>query len=141
MKKAIVFAGFLAFAATAHAQSGFYGSLNNAGSYASTPGLGSAGSLNSTIAPFAVRSSGSAGGPASSPNVAEKNPGEFVPSTFANYKDAVSEARANANKKPMTLADLARQAQAEKKASAAKTAMVLEEGTDGKLVIANPKKQ
>lgn len=70
----------------------------------------------------------------------ERTPGEYVPSTFASYGDAVSDAKANANKKAMTLADLARQAQAEKKAAPAKETVVLDKDAEGKLVIATPKK-
>ena len=77
---------------------------------------------------------------APAPSVSGQNTGEFVPSTFASYKEVVADAKANANKKQLTLADIARQAQAEKKAAEPKQAMVLEQNSDGKLVIANPKK-
>jgi hypothetical protein len=135
MKKLLTMAAFLVFAGAAQAQYG--GTINDYQGYnTSASGLESAGSLNPHFG------SPSSSEPVAQPsgNVSGQNPGEFVPSTFASYKEVVADAKANANKKPLTLADIARQAQVEKKAAEPKQAVVLEEGSDGKLVIANPKK-
>jgi hypothetical protein len=127
-------ATFFVFAGAAQAQ---YGStINNYQSYNNAGGLEGAGALNSHPS-----SSSSSSAAPSTENVSGTNTGEFVPSTFASYKEAVADARANADKKPMTLADIARQSQAEKKAAEPKQAMLLEQNSDGKLVITNPKKQ
>jgi hypothetical protein len=134
VKQALLIATFFIFAGAAQAQ---YGStINNYQSYNNAGGLEGAGALNS----HPSSSSSSSAAPATE-NVSGTNTGEFVPSTFASYKEAVADARANADKKPMTLADIARQSQAEKKAAEPKQAMLLEQNSDGKLIITNPKKQ
>jgi len=134
VKQALLIATFFIFAGAAQAQ---YGStINNYQSYNNAGGLEGAGALNSHPS-----SSSSSSAAPSTENVSGTNTGEFVPSTFASYKEAVADARANADKKPMTLADIARQSQAEKKAAEPKQAMLLEQNSDGKLVITNPKKQ
>jgi len=134
VKQALLIATFFIFAGAAQAQ---YGStINNYQSYNNAGGLEGAGALNSHPS-----SSSSSSAAPSTENVSGTNTGEFVPSTFASYKEAVADARANADKKPMTLADIARQSQAEKKAAEPKQAMLLEQNSDGKLIITNPKKQ
>jgi hypothetical protein len=136
MKKALMIGVFFAFAASAHAQVGMYGSLNN------TQGLSDSGGLNGMRGINATDSGSSSGIPhASSPstaNVSDTNPGEFIPSHFEGYADAVSDAKALANRRPMTVAEMARAAQADKKAADGKRVMVLEQGSDGKLVILEP---
>ncbi len=132
MKKALLIVAFFVVAGAAQAQIG--GSINDHAGLNGVGGLESYGGLNS---PHPVLNSGTT----LFTNVSGTNPGEFVPSTFATYKDAVADAKANASKKPLTLADIARQAQAEKKAAEPKSAMVLEQNSDGKLVIADTKKQ
>ena len=134
MKKLLTMAAFFVFAGAAQAQFGGY--INDHQGFNTASGIESSGSLN----PVHSSNSSSSSSAPSTENVSARNPGEFVPSTFASYKEAVADAKANANKQPLTLADIARQSQAEKKAAEPKQAMVLEEGSDGKLVIANPKK-
>lgn len=134
MKQALLIATFFIFAGAAQAQYG--GVLNDRGSYNTSGGLEDRGGLNSHS-----RSSSNSSSTPSAGNVSGTNPGEFVPSTFASYKQAVSDAKADANKKPLTLADIARQAQADKKVAEPKQVMVLEQDWNGKLVIANPTKQ
>ncbi len=123
--------GFLIFAGTTHAQT-IGGTINNHAGINGAGGLESAGAMNP---PHPILDNGTT----NFINTSGRNPGEFVPSTFASYQDAVAEAKANANKQPLTLADMARQAQAQKKAAESKAAMVLEQDSDGKLVIMNPK--
>jgi hypothetical protein len=130
MKTTLMLAGVLLIAGSAHAQQAGNGTVLNA-----TPGINSSNGLGES----GVSTQGGPGG-SSAPNTAGTNPGEYVPSTFASYGDAVSDAKANANKKSMSLADLARQAQAEKKAAPAKDGVVLDKDAEGKLVIAKPKK-
>ena len=132
MKKVLLFAAVFVFAGAAQAQIG--GSISGHAGINGAGGLESHGGLNS---PQPALNNGTT----TFNNVSGTNPGEFVPSTFESYKDAVADAKANANKKSLTLADIARQAQAEKKTAEPKSAMVLEENSDGKLVIADPKKQ
>lgn len=134
MKQVLLIATFFIFAGAAQAQWG--GSLNDRGSVNNAGGLEGTGSINPHAA---IPSSNSAA--ASMENVSGTNPGEFVPSRFASYKEVVADAKANANKRQLTLADIARQAQADKKASEPKQAMTLEQDSDGKLVITNPKRQ
>ncbi len=134
MKQALLIATFFIFAGAAQAQYG--ATINNYQSYNNAGGLEGAGAMNSRP------SSSNSNSPAPSmENVSGRNTGEFVPSTFANYKEAVADARANADKKPLTLADIARQIQAEKKAAEPKQTMMLEQNSDGKLIITNPKNQ
>jgi hypothetical protein len=136
MKKALMIGVFFAFAASAHAQVGLYGSLNN------TQALSDSGGLNGMRGINATDGGSLSGIPhAASPstaNVSDTNPGEFIPSHFEGYADAVSEAKALANRRPMTVAEMARAAQADKKAAEGKKVMVLEQGSDGKLVILEP---
>jgi hypothetical protein len=134
MKKVLTMAAFFIFAGAAQAQL-IGGSISDHQGYNTmNSGMENWGSLN----PHHASSSNDSVAP-SQGNVSAQNPGEFVPSTFEGYKEAVADAKANANKKPLTLADIARQAQAEKRAAEPKQAMVLEENSDGKLVIAKPK--
>ncbi len=130
MKTTLMLAGVLLIAGSAHAQQAGNGTVLNA-----TPGINSSNGLGESGV-------STQGGRAEVRRRMhrERTPGEYVPSTFASYGDAVSDAKANANKKAMTLADLARQAQAEKKAAPAKETVVLDKDAEGKLVIATPKK-
>ncbi len=148
MKNAILMAAFLIFAGTAHAQVGYQGSINNAntigngGDIGGSASIGNGGGLNGSGS-INPPHPGSGPSPSSAPavylNVDTKNPGEYVPSTFTNFKEAVVTAEANAHRKPMTLADLARQTQEERKAAPPAHAIVLDEDSDGKLIIAKTK--
>jgi len=148
MKNAILMAAFLAFAGTVHAQVGYQGSINNAntigngGDINGSMGIGNGGGLNgsgSINPPHPGSGSSSAGAPAVYLNVDTKNPGEYVPSTFTNFKEAVVTAEANSHIKPLTLADLARQTQRERKAAAPGKTIVMDQDSDGKLFITNRK--
>jgi hypothetical protein len=137
MKKALMMAAFLAFAATAHGQAGQFGSLNNVAPITSNTSIGATGGLNSDTGignPSGIPASNTA----STGNVSDTNPGEYIPSRFEGYKEAVSDGKAWSNRKSMTIAEMARQSQADKKAAEGKKVMVLEQGSDGKLVILEP---
>lgn len=131
MNKILMIGAFLIFAGATHAQT-IGGTINNQAGINGAGGLNSAGALNSA---HPILDNGTT----IFINTSGRNEGEFVPSTFASYKDVVAEAKADAGKHPLTLADVARQAQAQKKAAEPKSAMVLEQDSDGKLVIMNPK--
>ncbi len=131
MSKILMIGAFLIFAGVTRAQT-IGGTINNQAGINGAGGLNSAGALN---AAHPILDNGTT----IFINTSGRNEGEFVPSTFASYKDAVAEAKANANRQPVTLADMARQAQAQKKAVELKSAIVLEQDSDGKLVIMNPK--
>jgi hypothetical protein len=119
MKKIVFLAGVLFLAGAAHAQ--FRGgSLNSAGSLSSSHS--------------SVYNNGSTAS-SSQANVSAKNPGEFVPSTFENYRDAVIIGQAELDAKPMTVAEAARVLQVCKKSGTQKAALVAEQDAAGKMII------
>jgi hypothetical protein len=138
MRKTLLLAGILVFAGTARAQMG--GSLNIASGLGGSGGLNGAGSINShpvspvtpTYAPGAVDRV---------VNQNSKNPGEFVPSRFTNYGDAVALGVIESGMQPLTVAEAARLALMQKNNAQQKPAIVLEKDEDGKLVIAPGSKQ
>jgi hypothetical protein len=139
MKKAIIMAAFLVFAAaSAHAQTGQFGSLNSAPPVGSGTSINTSGGLNSDTGIGNASGLPANSGPSTS-NISDTNPGEYIPSRFEGYKDAVSDGKAMANRRPMTIAEMARQSQAEKKAAEGKKVMTLEQDSNGKLTIAEPK--
>jgi hypothetical protein len=148
MKNLVLIAALMVFAGTASAQVGYQGSINNAntigngGDINGSMGIGNGGGLNgsgSINPPHPGSGSSSAGAPVAYLNVDTKNPGEYVPSTFTNFKEAVVTAEANSHIKPLTLADLARQTQMEKKAAIPGKAIVMDQDSEGKLIITNRK--
>jgi len=150
MKKTLLLASFLILAGTAHGQGAASptgvlngaGSINNAGTLGSGGGLNGAGSINggSAAAPA---------GPASAPgaaadrnvNQSSKNPGEYVPSKFTSYGDAVALGVVESGMRPLTVAEAARLAQIQKKNAEQKHVIVLDKDDDGKLVIAPASKK
>jgi hypothetical protein len=130
MKKLILLAGLLSLAGTAHAQRA--GAV--AGPYNSGGGAGGGGGF----------SSGSTGlltnitpGPYSVPrtNASGTNTGEFVPTFFENYQDAVSAGQRELDAKRPQVAEAAREAQAMKKARSQKPALVAVQDNAGNVVI------
>jgi hypothetical protein len=104
----------------------------------SNTSIGATGGLNSDTGignPSGIPASNTA----STGNVSDTNPGEYIPSRFEGYKEAVSDGKAWSNRKSMTIAEMARQSQADKKAAEGKKVMVLEQDGTGKLTIAQPK--
>lgn len=132
MRAALVLAIVLIFAGTAHAQ---FGGENISSAGGSINGAGSLNSHHST-----PTSSTSSVNPDAGVNMNSKNPGEFVPSTFSSYQDALATAKLEADIRPMTVAEAARLSQDRKKNANDKAVIQLEEDEHGKLVIASVKK-
>jgi hypothetical protein len=145
MTKTLLLASFLILAGNAHGQilgSGG-GTLNGAGSINNLGGIGSAGGLNGS-ASINGASAVPATAPTSAPGAAvdravnqnSKNPGEYVPSRFSNYGDAVALGVVESGIRPPTVVEAARLAQMQKKNAEQKRVIVLDLDTNGNLVIA-----
>ena len=132
MKAALVLAIVLIFAGTAHAQ---FGGENITSAGGSINGAGSLNSHHSTPTSPANPVNLDA-----SVNMNSKNPGEFVPSTFSSYQDALATAKMEADFRPMTVAEAARLSQDRKKNANDKASIQLDEDEHGKLVITSVKK-
>jgi hypothetical protein len=109
-----------------------------------------AGSAQAQMRGGSVGSSGSLsfshsnhGSTASAPlvNVSATNPGEFVPSTFQSYNEAVSTGREQLSARPVTVAEAARILQASKKSEVQKPALIGEQDNNGKMIISSGKQQ
>lgn len=126
MRTALVLAIALIFAGTAHAQ--FAGqSLSTGGGLNGDRGLNAHQSNLIPPTNFANLDA--------SVNTNSKNPGEFVLSTFSNYKDVLATAKLEAELRPMTLAEAARLEYERKKQVNDKAVFRVEEDEHGKLVI------
>lgn len=133
--KTLLFAGLLLFVGvgSAHAQDlgsttatvGSSGSINSGGSITSLSGINSTSSTNNA---------NSVSGQPSYRNVAGTNPDAYVPSTFENYDDAVTQGDAARRMRQPSLADAARKAQQAKAAHPAKPGVVVDRDATGKLV-------
>jgi hypothetical protein len=144
MKKTLLLGSFLILAGAAHGQGVVSptGTLNGAGSVNNASGLGSgsaglngAGSINGGSASAAPASAPGAAADRSV-NQSSKNPGEYVPSKFTNYGDALALGVVESGMRPLTVAEAAKLAQEQKKNANQKQVIVLEKDDDGKLVIA-----
>lgn len=82
-----------------------------------------------------------ASAPAPLVNVSATNPGEFVPSTFESYNEAVITGREQLNATPVTVAEAARILQASKKSEVQKPALMVEQDNNGKMIISSGKQQ
>jgi hypothetical protein len=133
MRKILMLAGILVFAGAARAQQ-VGGSINSGGS------VNKIGSLNGGTGRSSDADTANTL-PDSTTNRNSSNPGEFVPSTFTSYGEAVELGKLEAQMKPMGLAEAARLAQEQRKNIAVKPAIVLDKDGDGKLVIAPRAKQ
>jgi hypothetical protein len=132
MKKIILLAGFLSLAGITHAQRGSSG----AAMPTSAGGGGASGGLSTPH----NSSPNSAPGPYSGPraNVSATNPGEFVPTTFQNYHEAVITAEKEQETKPLEVAEAARMTQAMKKSGTQQPALIAEQDDAGNVVISGP---
>ncbi len=110
---------------------------NSGGSLGSGGGLNGAGSINGASAAPAAANAPSSPGAVADRNVnqSSKNPGEYVPSRFSNYGDAVALGVVESGIRPPTVAEAARLAQMQKKNAEQKPVIVLDKNDDGKLVI------
>jgi hypothetical protein len=71
--------------------------------------------------------------PAPAANVGARNDGRFVPSTYANYLDAVAQGDKALNNRPASLGDLSRQVREQKKATGDKARVFVDQDEHGKL--------
>jgi hypothetical protein len=69
------------------------------------------------------------------PNVSATNPGEFVPSIFECYKEAVVMGQEELDAKPVTVAEAARSLQAWKKSEIQKPALIAEQDGEGRIIV------
>lgn len=143
MRAALVLAIGLIFAGAAHAQlSG--GSINTSSAINGVAtangnvGINDGGSINEQ--PTTSASSGGHVNPDAGVNTNSKNPGEFVPSTFSSYQDALATAKLEAEARPITVAQAARLSQEHKKNANDKSVIQLDEDEHGNLVITSVKK-
>jgi hypothetical protein len=138
--KTLLFAGLLLFigVGSAHAQAdvgsttgsiGSSGSINAGGSLSSSSGLNSTASTNN---------GNSVSGQPSYRNAEGTNPDAYVPSTFENYDDAVTQGDAARRMRQPSLADAARKAQQAKAAHPAKPGVVVDRDATGKLITVPP---
>jgi hypothetical protein len=149
MKKTLLLASFLILAGTVHGQGVASGNgiLNGAGSINNLSGLGSASGINGAASINGASALPAA--PLSAPGAAadravnqnSKNPGEYVPSRFTNYGDAVALGVVESGIRPLTVAEAARLAQAHKKNVEQKRVIVLDRDGNGNLVIASEAKK
>jgi hypothetical protein len=107
------------------------GSINNAGSLGRNGGMNSASSATGSLPAPIVRK-----------NVGGTNPGQFVPSTYESYAAAVEMAEIAGRARPLTIVEAAQMAQkAKATGGATKPAIVLDEDSDGKLIVVQPSVQ
>jgi hypothetical protein len=140
MKETLLLAAFMILAGTVRAQ-GFGGSINNISGIGNTGGINGAASIN-------LSSAARTTAPTSAPGAAvdravnqnSKNPGEYVPSRFSSYGDAVALGVLESGIRPLTVVEAARLAQEQKKNAEQKRVIVLEKDANGNLVIAPPAK-
>lgn len=138
--KILVFAGLLLFigVGSAHAQADILsstGSIGNSSSLNSGGSISSSSGINSTAS---TTNANSVSGQPSYRNVEGTNPDPYVPSTFANYDDAVTQGNAAQKQRQPSLADAARKAQQAKAAHPVKPGVVVDRDATGKLVTVPP---
>lgn len=133
MKKLIFLAGILSLAGTAHAQraGAVPSTLNSGGGGAGGGGgfsSGGQGTIGNTVpGPYSVPRANASG----------TNTGEFVPTMFENYQEAVSSGQTELDARRPQVAEAARIAQAVKKAGIQKPALVAVQDNAGNVVISS----
>jgi hypothetical protein len=133
MRTAFALAIALIFAGTAHAQ--FSGGVINTGGSS----INHATTLNTNVSTTTTTSESA---PATSDSVVNrnsKNPGEFVPSKFSSYQDALAEAKLEAALRPTTVAEAARIERERRSKSHDANVVQLDEDARGRLEIARAK--
>jgi hypothetical protein len=123
MKKIILLAGIAMLAGSAQAQMRSSGMSSSSGSLS-----------------FSHPSHGTPAPPPQA-NVSATNPGEFVPSTFESYNEAVITGQEQLNARPVTVAEAARIFQAQRKSESQKPALIVEQDDNGRMVISSGKQQ
>jgi hypothetical protein len=121
MKKIILLTGIALLAGSAQAQMRSSGMSSSGGSLS-----------------FSHPSHGTSA-PAPLVNVSATNPGEFIPSTFESYNEAVITGREQLNVRPVTVAEAARILQASKKSEVQTPALIVEQDNNGKMIISSGK--
>ena len=139
MRKTLLLAGIFVFVGTARAQMG--GTINNLSGIGSVGGINGAPSTGSSAVPPTAPTSAPGAAMDRMVNQNSKNPGEYVPSRFTNYGDAVALGVLESGVQPLTVAEAARQAQMQKKNAEPKPVIVLDKDDEGKLVIAPASKK
>jgi hypothetical protein len=134
MKKLIVLAAFFSLACATHAQRAMASSSGapslSGGASGGGGGFSSPTSLGSTTpGPYSLPRSNASG----------TNTGEFVPTFFENYQEAVSAGQRELDAKRPQVAEAAREAQAMKKAGTQKPALVAVQDNAGNVVISTPR--
>ncbi|MGD0401781.1 MAG: hypothetical protein ABSB66_01170 [Candidatus Acidiferrales bacterium] len=71
------------------------------------------------------------------PNVSATNPGEFVPSTFECYREAVVIGQEELDARPVTVAEAARILQTAKKSEIQKPVLIAEQDGEGRVIISS----
>jgi hypothetical protein len=138
MKSTLILAAVLLMAGTAHAQwvnVGTGAPINGLGTINSNGSINDVGSNHPSIAP-------------NSPwfdtdvavNANSKNPGEFVPSTYSNYKEALAMGRVDLQVKPTTVVQAARLTREQRSRMDRSGAILVDEDAHGRLVIVAKKK-
>jgi hypothetical protein len=123
MKKTLLLVGILLAAGTASAQ----GSVNSGGGLNSVTGI-----TSHRIA--SMRCDGSSGDPRSSQVISAKNDGQFLPSTFASYDQAVQFGLLAANAKPPMLGEIARSVREHKKSARQSAILIVEQDQAGRMI-------
>jgi hypothetical protein len=123
MKKTLLLVGILLTAGTASAQ----GSGNSGGGLNSVNGI-----TSYRIA--SMRCDGSSGDPRSSQVISAKNDGQFLPSTFASYDQAVQFGLLAANAKPPMLGAIARSVREQKKSARQSAILIAEQDQGGRMI-------
>ena len=135
--KFFMMAGVLLFAGVGSVSAQGYVGGSSVGAGA---GLNGAGTLNgSGTMNGGSSTTGRVSDPRHTDNIQATNPGEFVPSTFENYPAALSMGEEARRARPLTVVEAARFAQQAKAAAAAKSALVLEKDSEGKLIVVETK--
>lgn len=122
MKKFLFLAAALAVAGTAHAQ----GSLSSGGGINSVNGITSYRIATMRCdAPVDMRSS---------QVVSAKNDGQFLPTTFASYDQAIEIGQLAASAKPPKLGEIARSLREQKKYAAQAAILIVEQDQYGRMI-------
>jgi hypothetical protein len=123
MKKIILLAGIAMLAGSAQAQMRSSGMSSSGGSLSfSHPSYGTS-------------------APPPQANASATNPGEFIPSTFESYKEAVMIGQEALEAKPTTVAEAARILRDWKKSEIQKPALIAEQDDAGNMIISSEKQQ
>ena len=122
MKKTFLLVGILLAAGTASAQ----GSISSGGGLNSVNGI--------TSYRIASMRCDSATDPRSSQVISAKNDGQFLPSTFATYDQAIQIGQLAANAEPPKLGEIARSVREQKKNSRQSAILIVEQDQYGRMI-------